>query len=128
MKPSAVVLIWCVAWASPQASAMAQEARTYEIWDWGVVPRPSLTQVLLSLPAVQQELKITEAQKKEQAAIQERRFQKIQQARTEIKDQAAFRARRDAIMSEISAAQMANVRPEQRDRLIQIQLQAQGPL
>jgi hypothetical protein len=50
------------------------------MWDFGVVPRPAVTRVLLQLPAVQEELKITEAQKKEQAEIEERRSQKIQRA------------------------------------------------
>ena len=35
---------------------------------------------------------------------------------------------RDAIVIEAAAAQLANLKPEQRDRLVQIQLQAQGPL
>jgi hypothetical protein len=52
----------------------------FEMWDFGVVPRPAVTRVLLQLPAVQEELKITEAQKKEQAEIEERRSQKIQRA------------------------------------------------
>ena len=98
------------------------------MWDFGVVPRPAVTQLLLQLPAVQEELKITEAQKKEQAEIEERRSQKIQHARTEIKDCAKFRASRDAIFNEIAAGQLAILKLEQRERLDQIQLQAQGPL
>jgi hypothetical protein len=115
-----------LAWV--QAPASAQEAPTFAMHDFGVVPRPALTQVLLQMPAVQRELKITEAQKKEQAEIEERRFQKIQQARTEIKDRAKFLAARTAIFNETAAAQLANLRPEQHERLAQIQLQAQGPL
>ena len=61
--------------------------------DFGVVPRPALTRVLLRMPAVQRELKLTDAQK-----------------------------------NETEAAQLANLRPEQRERLAQIQIQAQGPL
>lgn len=64
----------------------AQEAPTFDIWDFGVVPRPSLQSVLLSMDAVQQELKITDAQKKEQAAIEGRQSSRIQQARRENKD------------------------------------------
>ncbi len=107
--------------------AGAQEARSFEMQDFGVVPRPSVTQVLLRMPAVEQELKITDAQKKEQAAIQERRFQKMQQARRENRDRDKFLAARDAIFNETAAAILANLKPEQRDRLDQIQLQAQGP-
>ncbi len=111
-----------------QASAKAQDAPTYEMWDFGVVPRPSVMQVLLGSPAVQEELKITEAQKKEQDAIAERRVRKMQQARAEIKDRAKFREARDAIFEEAAAAERAILTPAQRERLDQIQLQAQGPL
>ncbi len=111
-----------------QASAKAQEAPTYEMWDFGVVPRPSVMQVLLGSPAVQEELKITQAQKKEQDAIAERRVQKMQKARAEIKDPAKFREARDAIFEEAAEAERAILTPAQRERLDQIQLQAQGPL
>ncbi len=106
----------------------AQEAPTFDIWDFGVVPRPSLQSVLLSMDAVQQELKITDAQKKEQAAIEGRQSSRIQQARRENKDRAKFLAARKAILNEIAAAFQATMKPEQRERLDQIQLQAQGPL
>jgi hypothetical protein len=92
------------------------------------VPRPALTQVLLQFPAVQQELRISEAQKKEEAEIEERLYQKLQKARTEMQDRARFRATREAILTETRAAQLANLNPDQRERLSQIQLQAQGPL
>ena len=52
----------------------------------------------------------------------------MQQAHTDIKDRAKFVAVRDTIFSETDAARMANLKPEQRERLTQIQLQAQGPL
>ena len=52
--------------ASP---AIGQEVPTYEVWDFGVVPRPSVIEVLLDMEPVQQELKMTDAQKKEQNAI-----------------------------------------------------------
>jgi hypothetical protein len=120
------VLGLSLAWV--QTPANAQEAPSLEMWDFGVVPRPALTQVLIQFPAVQQELKITEAQKKEHAEIQERRSQQIRKARTEIKDRAKFLKARDAIFNETAAAQRASLKPEQRERLSQIQLQAQGPL
>jgi hypothetical protein len=106
----------------------AQDATTVQMSDFGVVPRAAITQGLLPLPAVQQELNITADQKKVLAEIQERRSEKIRQARTEIKDRSKFLAARDAIFNETTAAQMAKLRPEQRERLVQIQLQAQGPL
>jgi hypothetical protein len=48
--------------------------------------------------------------------------------RAEIKDRAKFWAARDTIFNEIAAGQLAILKPEQRERLDQIQLQAQGPL
>ena len=63
--------------------AHAQEPATFEMREFGVVPRPALTQMLVSMTAVQQELKITEAQKKEQTTIDGRRFERIQQAQGE---------------------------------------------
>jgi hypothetical protein len=121
-----VVLGLSLAWLPTPANA--QEAPSFEMNDFGVVPRPAVTRALLQFPAVQQELKITEAQKKEQAAIQERRFEKMQKARAEIKDRDKFRAARDAIFEEEAAAQLATLKPEQLERLSQIQFQAQGPL
>ena len=114
--------------ARAQTPAEAQKAPTFEMDDFGVVPRPALTQTLVGLPGVQHELKITEAQKKEHVEIGKRRIQKIQKARAEIKDRAKLRETRDAILVEAAAAQLAILKPEQRERLVQIQLQAQGPL
>jgi hypothetical protein len=108
--------------------ANAQEAPSFEMQSLGVVPCPALARVLLQLPAVQQELNISDAQKKEQAEIEKRRFQTIRKARTEIKDRAKFQETRKAIDNEAAAAQLANLKREQRERLVQIQLQAQGPL
>lgn len=108
--------------------ARAQEPPTFEVWDFGVVPRPALQQVLLNLPAVQDELRITDAQQKERTAIIEQNRQKFMQARREAKDRAKLLATRDALDKEFNAALMANLTPEQRERLDQIQLQAQGPL
>jgi len=108
--------------------ARAQEVPTVELRDFGIVPRPALQSVLLEMESVQKELKMTDAQKKEEVAIRERQMQKIQQARRDTKDIAKFRTARDAIFNEYEAAIQANVKPEQRQRLDQIQLQAQGPL
>ena len=107
---------------------MPRSAPTFELWEFGIVPRPSLQQVLMSMDAVQKELKITDAQKKEQAAIERRHNTKLQQARRENRDRQKFLAARDAIFKETAEALRANLKPEQHRRLDQIQLQAQGPL
>ena len=92
------------------------------------MPRPAFKQVLLGIPVVQEELKLTEAQKKEMEARSIAQSEKLQKARGEITDREKFLAARDAIFKEIQAAILENLEPEQRDRLDQIQLQSQGPL
>jgi hypothetical protein len=111
-----------------QVLSSAQEAPRFEVYDFGVVPRPAVQQVLARAQAVQDELKMTDAQKKEIAAIDERTGQKVQQARREAKDRSKFLATRDALFKEADSAWLAIFKPEQRARLDQIQLQAQGPL
>lgn len=110
------------------AAALAQQSQTFEIDDFGVVPRPSLMRVLLSMESVQQELQLTEDQKKEQEAIFVSARQKLQQARRDVKNQTDFLQSRDAILKQISEPYLAIFKPAQRQRLDQIQLQAQGPL
>ncbi len=111
-----------------QARASAQEEPTIRLQDFGIVPRPAVVEALLRFSAVQDELKITPAQRKEQDGIQKRGLERFQQARAEMKDRAKFVAARTAIFNEITKARLANLKPEQRERLAQIQLQAQGPL
>ncbi len=72
-----------------QALAVAQEAPSYTIQDFGVLPRPVFLIGLLRMEPVSSELGITDAQKKEQEAIVEGRFQKLQQARRDTKDMAS---------------------------------------
>ena len=73
---------------------------------------------------------MTDAQKKEQNAILRRQRremqQRIQQARCANKEREKFQAARDAIVKEFAAAIRGNLKPEQWERLDQIQLQAQG--
>jgi hypothetical protein len=108
--------------------ACAQQRHRYEMDDFGVVPRPALAQVLLNMPSVQRELKLTPAQIKEKEAITQRAMEKTQQARRETKNTALFREQARKIMEEAVAAGKATFTPEQIERLDQIQLQAQGPL
>ena len=92
------------------------------------MPRPAFKEVLLGNPAVQAELKITEAQNKAKDEKVQRLREKIQKARREITDTAKFVEARDSIYKEIEAAILENLTPQQRERLEQIQLQSQGPL
>ena len=92
------------------------------------MPRPAFKEVLLGNPAVQAELKITEAQNKASYEKVQHLREKIQKARREITEPAKFAEARDSIFKEIEAAQLENLEPRQRERLEQIQLQSQGPL
>ena len=114
---------------SQQAPPASPEAPSYSIREFGVTPVPVILENLLQMDAVQQELKITDAQKQEQKAIGERQFSKLQKARGENRrDRAKFLVARDAIIKEAAAAVRATLKPEQFQRLDQIQLQAEGPL
>jgi hypothetical protein len=119
-----VVSVAVLAQAQPSAPA----PRSYSLWEFGTMPRPAFKEVLLGNPAVQAELRITEAQKKIYAEKVEYFEAKIQKARRENKDNAKFVEARDSIYKEIEAALRENLTPEQGKRLEQIQLQSQGPL
>jgi hypothetical protein len=88
----------------------------------------SMQLLLLRIDAVQQELRLTEAQKKRQTAIVERRLETMRKARQEYDNQEIFDAARNAMVADEVAALQETLEPGQRDRLDQIQIQAQGPL
>ena len=110
------------------APANAPEPALFEMWDFGEVPRPAVTQALLRIPAVEQELKLTAAQKTAKDDVQKRHAARIREARSQLNNNAEFIAKRTAIFAETMTAQKEILKPEQRERLTQIQLQAQGPL
>jgi hypothetical protein len=80
---------------------------------------------------VLRELKVTDAQKKEQQETIERRRQDMLKKRMAVrrntKDQEKVQAEEAAIAAELREAIRKTFRPEQLERLDQIQLQAQGP-
>src|SRR5215470_928276 len=47
-----------------QAPVGAAAPPSYQLWEFGTMPRPAFKQVLLNHPAVQKELKLTPAQTK----------------------------------------------------------------
>jgi hypothetical protein len=110
------------------ASSRAQDVPKFEVYDFGIAPRAAFHEVLLSLDAVKAELKLSDVQQKELEALGPKFREKIQQARREITDRGKFRERIIALNKEESAAQLDILKPDQRERLDQIQLQAQGPL
>ncbi|MDR3618261.1 MAG: hypothetical protein P4L85_02850 [Paludisphaera borealis] len=101
---------------------------SYQLTDFGVMPRPAFRQVLLALPAVQEELKLTDSQKKEVETTVNQHLMKMQNARHELTSRRKLMEFREALMKELEAALRENLEPRQRKRLDQIQLQAQGPL
>ncbi len=109
------------------AGANAQEPPPFAVWDFGAVPHPAPLGALLRSESVQAELKMSDAQKKENAAILERATKRFQQLRAEIKDVAKQREAQEAHAKQLRAEWLANLSPEQRKRLDQIQLQGQGP-
>ncbi len=111
-----------------QEPPSAPTTSSYSLWEFGTIPRPAFKEVLLGNPAVQAELKITEAQNKDKDEKVQRLHEKIQKARREITDRAKFVQARDSIYKDIEAAILENLTREQRERLEQIQLQSQGPL
>jgi hypothetical protein len=130
-KPNAIALVVGLVFSVAvlaQAPPSAPAPSSYSLWEFGTIPRPAFKEVLLGNSAVQEELKITEAQKKAKDEIVQRLREKIQKTRREITDRAKFVEARDSIYKEIEAAIVENLTPQQRQRLDQIQLQSQGPL
>jgi hypothetical protein len=101
---------------------------SYPLWEFGTIPRPAFKQVLLGVPAVQDELKLTEAQKEKIGGMTSREAEKVQKARAENTNREKFLAAREGILKEIHAATLEILEPGQRDRLDQIQLRSQGPI
>ncbi len=125
---------WSSVWLSTlrcwrrQKPAGAAAPPSYSLWEFGTMPRPAFKQVLLGVAAVQEELKLTEAQKKAIAKTSQGEREKIRKARGENADRQKFLAAREELMKAMLAAILANLEPKQRNALDQIQLQSQGPL
>lgn len=135
-KPSAIALVVGLV---VNVAALAQQAEqpkpaaaplptSYSLWEFGTIPRPAFKQVLLNNPAVQEEIKLTPAQKKAMVDTWQSRVEKVQKARREITDRTKFIEARDAILKDAQAAALQSLSPNQRARVDQIQLQSQGPL
>ncbi len=110
-----------------QAAVHAQEVPTFQVWDFGAVPRPFAQTGLLEMEPIREELAMSDAQKKEHAAIMERFTQQLQQARRETRDRTKFLEARETLVKAQETAAIANLTPAQRERVGEIQLQALGP-
>jgi hypothetical protein len=115
---------------SANVLASRSQFPAFVVRDFGAVPRSAHQRVLLKNNAVQKELKITEAQTAEQATVERRFAQESVKARQRQapRDVAKSREARIALNKLEDAAIIATLTPQQRERLDQIQLQAQGPL
>src|SRR4051812_43389305 len=78
-----------------QVPAGAPVPPSYPLWEFGTMPRPAFKQVLLGIPAVQEELKLTATQRKGIEDASNRQFAKIQKARREITDRKTFLTTRE---------------------------------
>jgi hypothetical protein len=119
-----------LAWVAGPAAG--QERPTYEVRDFGVAPSPAPIMSLLNQEPVQRELRVTDAQKEEQQAAigrqQSEIRKKMQEVRRTTKDQEKIQSAIAATAADYRGAIRKVYRPEQWERLDQIQLQAQGPL
>ena len=107
--------------------AHGQAVPTFQVNEFGIDPRPAAHSWLLEMESVQQELAMSEAEKKEQNAIMLRFAQQLREARHETRDRTKFREARVAVGKAQEAAAMANLTTGQRERIEQIHLQAEGP-
>jgi Spy/CpxP family protein refolding chaperone len=111
----------------------------------GVDPNPASTSALIQKPTVQDELKLTDAQRKRIEGVAKELRQRMDRMATEGQAQirelgpqpdprAVAEAQRSLVEStavlraEAEAATLKALEPRQRTRLIQIRLQAEGPL
>jgi len=99
----------------------------YVLRDFGVMPRPAFRQVLLQMPAVRDELKLTGAQWASSSSALLLQAAAVQTALKGAKGAKPSSAARTAA-GPAEAALRAALTPRQYERLAQIRLQAQGPL
>ncbi len=109
------------------ATAFAQAPPSYQLWEFGTMPRPAFKMVLLGVPVVQEELKLTVAQKQGMEDARTRLMARAQETMRGITDRQKMQAAREAVFKELIPTILANLEQAQRDRLDQIQLQSQGP-
>jgi Spy/CpxP family protein refolding chaperone len=110
-----------------QVPAARSDSPAYSIDDFGLMPAAVPGQALLRTPGIQQELKLTDAQKQQHIALTEEQRARVQRAR-ENYDVEIFQAASNAIAEDYETALQTVLEPAQRERLEQIRLQVQGPV
>jgi hypothetical protein len=114
--------------SSAQEPARRTEPLSYSLAGAGLMPVRARSPILVPMVKVQQELKLTEAQKQRHTSLMEQHRARVQKAREDYADIEIFRAARNAIDDDWESAIQQALQPAQRERLEQIQLQMQGPL
>lgn len=113
------------------APGNAPTAPSHVLIDYGVMPRDASRRVLIEMPAVGNELRLSNAQKTALESAYRRQVGAMQTARKEFqknKDSRAVIAARTAADTATDAVIRDTLTPRQTERLGQIQLQMQGPL
>lgn len=90
-------------------------------------PMPIPLQRLLQRDVVQEELKLTQAERSQQTALLTRYREKAEELRRKNPGQEALQAALTPLLDELRREFQESLRPEQWERLNQIQLQAAGP-
>ena len=86
IRNAGTLAVFALLVALPRVHAITQEPPRFVVSDFGVTPHPVHLLVLLSVESVQRELKMTDAQIKEQAKADASLTQRFQMARRETND------------------------------------------
>ena len=130
MAYALVLILGSLALAQPPVppTGIALDENSYRVRDLGIIPKPFARMGLLRIPPIQDELKLTNAQK--DASAPSRLLEPFQKKREEIRqidDPAKRAAVMQGLLQEMNAAAIEVLDPSQRERLDQIAFQLQGP-
>src|SRR4051794_31853834 len=108
-KLSAITVVFTLVMQSAvlvraQVPPAAPAPSSYPLWEFGTMPRPAFKQVLLGVPVVRKEIRLTDAQIKAMEETSQRQSEKTRRLRREIADRQKFMAAREAMMKEAQEA------------------------
>ena len=128
VAPAVFMIVSLSSASLAQSPAGPTEPRSYSLDAALLRPYPARALALIRMGSVQQELKLTETQQKRLTSLVEQQRARLQKARQDYPDPQIFRAARNALADDCESALRDALEPGQRERLEQLQLQAQGPL
>jgi hypothetical protein len=128
IAPALLLVMSVSAEPFPQAPAARPESRSYSVRANGLLPISAPSPSLVSTAEVQRELKLTEPQKQRHTALIQQERDTAQKARETYLDREIFQAALNGLLDDTDSALREVLSPIQRERLRQIQLQAEGPL